>query len=333
MTLTIDASSLKGIDFASYIGDYFADLAGNSNAFYGGDPDYVFGGVYYLNGSQILNRYTDAAGAESAKVALIEGESLAYDFIHYGPAYGHGISGEIDQLVFGDWVEGKSSGTEGIGAAGRVTGLAEGLTFDGFDLSAAPGSGFDAATNKVYGLYVALRDMDADAIYDLISGYSLHVTGSSKADKLIGYGGADTLLGGAGDDQLRGAGGADVLQGGAGRDLLLGEAGNDKLLGGAGNDKLYGGVGNDVLAGGAGCDILTGGKGADTFVFGKKAATDVIRDFSLVEDRINLRALDVDFDDLRLKDTAAGAKITVDDVVIKLAGIDAADIHDGIFLL
>lgn len=331
-TLTIDGSALKGFNFLGYIGDYFEDLASGTNSFYGGDPDYVFGGQYYLNGSQILTRYADAEGDQSQKVALVDGETLAYDFLHYGPAYGHGISGSVDKLTFGDWIDGRTTGTEGTGAAGRVTGLAEKLTIDGFDLSAAPGAGFDPAVNKVYALYSALRDMDADAIYDILSGYSLHMTGSARADTLTGFAGDDTLFGGNGADLLRGAAGADTLYGGAGADRLFGDAGNDTLFGGSGADKLWGGAGNDILVGGAGCDTLIGGRGADTFVFDATSAIDTICDFNLVQDRIDLTAFATDFDDLTIKSASFGSKVVVDDVTIRLAGIDAAAVHEGIFL-
>lgn len=331
-TLTIDGSALKGFDFLAYIGDYFEGLASSTNSFYGGEPDYVFGGQYFLNGSQILNRYTDAAGEQSQKTTLVDGETLAYDFLHYGPAYGHGISGRVDSLAFGDWIDGRTTGTEGIGAAGRVTGLAEKLTIDGFDLSAAPGAGFDPATNQVYALYAALRDLDADAIYDLLSGYALHVTGSARADVLTGFAGDDTLLGGAGADVLKGAAGADALYGGAGADRLFGNAGADMLFGGSGADKLWGGGGADILVGGAGCDTLIGGSGADTFVFDATSAVDTICDFSLRQDRIDLTAFDIGFNDLTIKSASFGAKVVVDDVTIRLAGIDASALHDGVFL-
>lgn len=315
--LKIDATALGGIDFSSFIGDYFADLTSGTNAFYGGAPDIVFGAQYYLNGSQILTRYVGEDGeTQSARVALLDGADLAYDFLHYGPAYGHGISGEVDSLTFGEWVEGVTTGTEGIGAAGRVTGLGTPLVIKGFDLSAAPGTGFDPAVNTVYLLYAALRDMDADAIYDVISGYALDVRGSSGADRLTGYAGCDTLRGFKGADTLLGAGGAD------------------KLFGGGGSDKLYGGNGADLLAGGAGCDALTGGRGADVFVFAPGAGKDTIRDFETARDHIDLRAFDLGgVDEITILDASFGSKLVVEDVTVRLLGVEAAAIDDGAFLL
>ena len=81
--------------------------------------------------------------------------------------------------------------------------------------------------------------------------------GTSKADKIYGYGGNDALFGLAGND---------ILYGGSGNDVLTGGAGNDKLYGGAGRDALLGGAGNDTLVGGAGVDTLKCGAGRDTVI-------------------------------------------------------------------
>jgi hypothetical protein len=80
---------------------------------------------------------------------------------------------------------------------------------------------------------------------------------------------------------------------------LTGNSANNILTGGAGNDTLSGGAGNDTLIGGAGKDKLTGGNGKDVFVFktlgemGVSATSrDVITDFVLGQDKIDLRGLD-----------------------------------------
>ena len=333
--LSIDARSLEGINFTTYIADLFDSVGASTNEFYGGTPDGAFGATYYLNGSQILNRYADASGnGQASTVALVEGDALAYDFLHYGPAYGHGISGSVDSVVFGDWVEGESAGTQGIGAAGRVTGIDEGLILDGFGLSADPGAGFDPATNTVYALYAALRDKDAGAIYSLLSGYALDVTGSARPDKLVGYAFADTLAGGSGNDQLTGNGGADVLKGEGGADVLIGGAGADQLIGGSGADALFGGFGMDILTGGIGADSLNGGFGADVFVFAAGAGHDTVRDFELARDHIDLSAFDLGgFTAIDVEDYGAGARVSFADVIVDLRGIEASALTADHFLL
>lgn len=327
--LSIDATALRGIDFASYFTTTFASVGAGDYSFYGGTPDRAFGATYYLNGSQIVASYEG-----SSIVTMMEGEAFAYDFLHYGPSFGHGISGTLDKVIVGNWVDGVTTGTEGTGAAGRVTGLAELLVLDGFDLTAAPGAGHDPATNKVYAVQAALNAKDAAAIYDIVSGYAVDVTGSRGQDKLTGYAHDDTLSGGGGNDLLAGKAGADVLHGDGGADALLGGAGKDALFGGSGKDALFGDGGADTLTGGTGADKLVGGLGADTFVFAAGDGADRILDFSLAQDRIDLTAFDLGgLGDIDIEDRGYGAHISVADVTIDLRGIEAADLGADHFLL
>ncbi|MGC9491068.1 type I secretion C-terminal target domain-containing protein, partial [Vibrio genomosp. F10] len=99
---------------------------------------------------------------------------------------------------------------------------------------------------------------------------------------------------GAGDDTVYGESGIDAIYGGSGRDKLYGGEGSDGLRGGAGDDMLSGGAGDDVLIGGVGNDILVGGEGDDLFKWVDEPFTnhlDVITDFTLGEDRIDLSEL------------------------------------------
>ncbi|MBB5223021.1 Ca2+-binding RTX toxin-like protein [Amaricoccus macauensis] len=327
--LSIDATALSGIDFASHFTTLFASVGAGDYSFYGGTPDRVFGAIYYLNGSQIVASY-----AGSSIVTMMEGEALAYDYLHYGASFGHGISGTLDSVIVGEWVDGVTTGTQGTGAPGRVTGLDNLLVLDGFDLTAAPGAGHDPATNTVYAMQAALNAKNATAIYDIVSGYALDVTGSGGRDKLNGYTHDDTLSGGAGNDQLAGKAGADVLHGNGGADALLGGAGKDALFGGSGTDALFGDGGADTLTGGTGADKLVGGLGADTFVFAAGDGADRILDFSLAQDRIDLAAFDLGgLGDIGIADRGYGAHISVDGVTIDLRGIEAADLGADHFLL
>ncbi|NNE51586.1 MAG: hypothetical protein HKN30_04210 [Sulfitobacter sp.] len=63
---------------------------------------------------------------------------------------------------------------------------------------------------------------------------------------------------------------------------------DDILQGGAGADLLNGGAGNDILVDGAGEDRLTGGAGADTFILMADGQEDIIADFDVLNDRIDL---------------------------------------------
>jgi hypothetical protein len=95
----------------------------------------------------------------------------------------------------------------------------------------------------------------------------------------------------------------EVINAGAGNDIvdltsvnfiltnaveINGEAGNDILWGSNGNDTVNGGEGDDTIFGGSGNDTLTGNSGSDIFQFTATAANDIITDFSLTDDSIQL---------------------------------------------
>ena len=75
--------------------------------------------------------------------------------------------------------------------------------------------------------------------------------------------------------------------------------GRMRIFGGAGDDTFYSGLGSDVLQGGGGRDELTGGEGADIFQYvslsdSAGADIDVIFDFEVDRDRIDLAQIDAD---------------------------------------
>ena len=177
---------------------------------------------------------------------------------------------------------------------------------------------------------------------DLLDGGDGHdeLTGGPGDDYLHGGGGTDGLDGGSGADWLEGGAGSDALEGGDGDDILIGDnfpafliyeepvpaALNEQsmsddpgeielisYLPSGGDDTLSGGAGNDLLDGGYGNDELSGGPGADVFVFAYDSGYDVITDFRIDEDSIDLSAFDgIDtIDDLNLQQQG-------DDLVIDL---------------
>jgi Ca2+-binding RTX toxin-like protein len=90
-----------------------------------------------------------------------------------------------------------------------------------------------------------------------------------------------------------------------------------------------------VLIGQAGNDQLTGGAGADHFVFNQMGfGADTIVDFSETQgDRIDLRGLDVSYDDLVFSQFGTSAVITIGSDTITVANTQAIDIDAGYFLL
>ncbi|MGV3551524.1 hypothetical protein [Rhizobium sp.] len=79
-----------------------------------------------------------------------------------------------------------------------------------------------------------------------------------------------------------------TFMGDSGKDTFVGTKNNDKLWGMGGNDTLSGGKGNDKIDGGKGNDTLTGGDGKDTFFFGKGSGKDIITDFDVKKDVLEI---------------------------------------------
>jgi len=160
--------------------------------------------------------------------------------------------------------------------------------------------------------------------------------GGAGNDMIYGGRGDDLIFGGKGSDLLKGGAGDDVLFGEAGADLLYGGAGNDWLFGGAGNDRLWGGAGRDYLDGGRGNDWLSGGRGADVFAFADRSGKDVIADFEIGRDLIDLsqrsdvgRWRDIARD---IEQTGDHARIQLGRDSILLWNIDASDLSASDFL-
>lgn len=122
--------------------------------------------------------------------------------------------------------------------------------------------------------------------------------GGGGSDRLVGRGGNDRLNGEDGDDRIFGGAGIDSLLGGDGDDVILGGEGRDFIDGGSGRDRLEGGEGDDRLIGGNDGDVMTGGAGNDVFRYTRATHSenapgqnDIIRDFTIGSDKIDLHAM------------------------------------------
>jgi len=126
---------------------------------------------------------------------------------------------------------------------------------------------------------------------------------------------APVQIGGEADDTLTGGSGGDMLSGGEGADLLLGDAGEDVLIDGAGADTMFGGAGRDIF-------VLTG-----------DGETDVIGDFQIGIDRIDLsdwgRIHSIGA--LVITATATGAMITYLDETLEIKSANGLAIQPGAF--
>jgi serralysin len=102
----------------------------------------------------------------------------------------------------------------------------------------------------------------------------------------------------------------------------------DVINGSSGNDTLNAGAGDDVLTDGAGRDTLIGGGGADIFVLAADDQADVITDFEVGADRIDLS----DWNNLRstsqlfLTTTSYGITITYGNETLNLLSNDGQSI-------
>ncbi|NVJ97967.1 MAG: hypothetical protein HWE25_07440 [Alphaproteobacteria bacterium] len=188
--------------------------------------------------------------------------------------------------------------------------------------------------------------------------------GGDGDDSISGNGGFDSLSGGAGDDLLLVNANNDftTLSGGDGEDtadfrqvgtsltidLAAGTAGrnpspsfdldsiehvvgtlfgDDTITGNAGNNYLSGESGDDRLAGGCGDDTLEGGAGADTFVFEADFVSDLITDFTIGDDVIDLSAMPATFSTLVISQSGPDTIVEVPDHgEITLAGVTATDL-------
>ncbi|WP_170297720.1 cadherin domain-containing protein [Paracoccus litorisediminis] len=289
--ITIDASTATaGINWATFIGDYVSGAG--SFKFYGGEFTPFFGAPQAVSGSQVAYSFPGSQG-----LFVLEGSSLAYDWIRYGTSYPHALSGQLDGLTFGNWVEGQTSATQGTGAAGSIAGLDTQLVITGLGVDVAPGTGAssDTVSNPVMDMHSAASSGNAGAVYDLLSDYAQNFIGSAHADSFTGSAQNDTIDGGAGDDTLDGGEGADIINGGAGNDLIQSGAGDDTIDGGAGTDTLvlegnFGGPGGYTFTGGTGGAPLvitdpSGGTGTDTLT-----NVEILKFDNLTYDLVNHRA-------------------------------------------
>ncbi|MGR3634391.1 MAG: calcium-binding protein [Shimia sp.] len=164
---------------------------------------------------------------------------------------------------------------------------------------------------------------------------------------IFGGSGDDTALGGAGSDKITLGAGNDSGAGGAGSDFLHGRGGNDILDGGADTDKLVGGSGADTLHGGAGNDHLWGGNwwqdgDADSFVTQAGGGRDMIHDFEVDHDVIDLSCYGIQYTDLQAHIQDQGWATVIDlsaltggdsgDRLI-LKSVDPSDLDESNFLL
>lgn len=104
---------------------------------------------------------------------------------------------------------------------------------------------------------------------------------------------------------------AAVLFSPSGGGTVWGGGAADLIWGAGGSDVLHGNGGDDILYDGGGSDTMLGGAGADTFVLAKDGRIDVISDFDIAQDRLDLSEWGTIYSlaFLRLDSTSYGLRI------------------------
>jgi Ca2+-binding RTX toxin-like protein len=197
---------------------------------------------------------------------------------------------------------------------------------------------------------------DADEIYGQDGNDSIYGGDDFQTDIIVGGAGNDTIDGGQAWDQVYGGAGDDVFYvsqevdyvfefAGEGHDTVYSKSPNgfylyaeiedlilldtspfgvgntlaNKITGNAVDNTLLGGDGNDTLDGGAGTDILWGQTGADTFLIKTGTYLDIIADFTLGTDKLDISA----FGFTSLANAKANMLQVGTDISVNLGGGDA----------
>ncbi len=125
---------------------------------------------------------------------------------------------------------------------------------------------------------------------------------------------------------------ANEVVGTTGADTLIGTTGDDNMSGLAGDDYLYGLSGNDTLDGGAGTDRLYGDTGADVYVLKTGSGLDIVYDFDVASDRINIEGIGSDSMSLLMyKGVDAEIRTSSGDRMV-LRNIDVTDLTEENFI-
>ncbi len=275
------------------------------------------------------------------KPATIYSAELLMDYELVTP---YAVGADIVGTEGDDFLVGIGSNAFTGGAGMDLFVLSYGSSVEGVPLTASTISDFEVGTDAIGLIGLGVSDINfADNISQVVNGTDLEIyldTDGAEA-------GADpvliaTLTDVAGDlgpsqglvmeeDFLLanpGAGDAPVsevpIEGTSGNDHLTGTLGDDTILGLAGNDTIYGLSGDDTIDGGAGFDLLYGGVGADTFVFADGTNVDMVYDFDLGVDSIQLSGFAED--DVAVSEYGSiGTLLTAGDDYMILRGVELSD--------
>ncbi|MES2494468.1 MAG: hypothetical protein V4579_14490 [Pseudomonadota bacterium] len=111
---------------------------------------------------------------------------------------------------------------------------------------------------------------------------------------------------------------------------------NNELTGNESTNWLLGGAGDDVINGKTGNDVLFGQTGADIFVFQRGTGGDVVGDFVIAQDKIEIVGIFASFDEMRGHFVQVGSDGAIDlgygDTVV-MTGVTMANLTASDFLI
>ncbi len=279
----------------------------------------------FSTANTIVARVFNAAGkAVGAEVVVSTGDLAATNA--YNPVITALIDGRF-MVAWSQFIHDPVNGPSGARVMARVVNADGSFSSDPF--SVAP----DTAVNPSSPTITTLLDGRVVVGYHQYGGTG----GNDLYERVLDpREAAITLTGTTASDLVLGTRFDDFVAAGKGRDVVDGGAGNDRLFGQNGNDTLRGGDGNDLLNGGTFDDLLTGGLGRDQFVFSLVSGDDRITDFTVGDDRLNLRAFG--FADAgaalgHFAQTAEGASFAFGGVSLLLEGVDLGQINGSALML
>jgi hypothetical protein len=143
--------------------------------------------------------------------------------------------------------------------------------------------------------------------------------GTIATDQQRGGDAADRLIGGRGGDRQAGL---------SGDDMIFGGRGGDTIFGGNGDDDIFGGTGADTISGGAGDDWIRTGSGADVIILRAGGGRDIVVDFNVALDRIDVIG---DPTDIEILPTAGGLRVSFGGATLILRDVSASAADDILF--
>jgi Ca2+-binding RTX toxin-like protein len=241
MTLTINLTSTRGVNFNSGFTSFFADVTPT------GWP-YILGGSSQFAGKQIVLLDDIVTGQErNTKTVVIDGANINYYFND------HTLSGTLSSIRLATLGNSYNSSNGGFaqGSTGLIANISTTIEIKGL---------------KITNAYQTVGDFH-NAVVALMGGS--HEGGRSDPSKLASFVWAEA-------HRVNGSAGNDTYTGTRFSDLIYGNGGADRLNGADGNDIIKGGIGADTMTGGRGNDRFYADNARDRAIESSSGGTDLV---------------------------------------------------------